>query len=329
MTPLFIRCLIAATTSLALIAGPSAWAQSDTARYPDRPIKLIVPYPPGGSADPAARLVAGDIGPRLGQTVVVENKAGAAGAIGTEAVARAAPDGYTLLLHTSVISTDPHLKPNAPYDVQRDLVPVSLVVKGPYLLVVNPALPVRNVAELIAYAKAHPGKLSFGSAGLGSSGHLIGELFKQAAGIDMIHVPYKGGGPSIVGLAGNEVQLVFDTFSGSRALAESGKLRAIAVTGDARSPLMPQVPTVAESGLKDFTAEYWLGIFAPARTPPAIVARLHEVISQALQNPAVRDQTMSQGNVPQALGPAEFARVFASDIARYKTVIEAAGIRSQ
>lgn len=329
MTPLFIRCLATASAALALIAGPSAWAQSDTARYPDRPIKLIVPYPPGGSADPAARLVAGDIGPRLGQTVVVENKAGAAGAIGTEAVVRAAPDGYTLLLHTSVISTDPHLKPNAPYDVQRDLVPVSLVVKGPYLLVVNPTLPARNVAELIAYAKAHPGKLSFGSAGLGSSGHLIGELFKQAAGIDMIHVPYKGGGPSIIGLAGNEVQLVFDTFSGSRALAESGKLRAIAVTGDARSPLMPQVPTVAESGLKDFTAEYWLGIFAPARTPPAIVSRLHEVISQALQNPAVRDQTMSQGNVPQALGPAEFSRVFAADIARYKAVIESAGIRSQ
>ena len=305
---------------------PQVHAQSADSAFPVRPIRLIVPYPPGGSTDPAARLIASEIGPRLGQSVVVENRAGAAGAIGTEAAARAAPDGYTLLLHTSVISTDPTLKKNAPYDVKRDLAPVTLAVTGPYLLVVNPGLPVRTVGELIAYAKANPGKLSFGSAGQGSSGHLIGELFKKAAGIEMVHVPYKGGGPSIVGLVGNEVQLVFDTFSGSRTLAESGKLRAIAVTSASRSGLMPEVPTVSESGLKDFSAVYWLGVFAPAKTPAAIIDRIHGSIKQALDNPSVRSRMLEQGNVPQALPPGEFARVLDADIQRYRAIIESARI---
>ena len=317
------------TAALALAGArglPPVQAQSADSAFPVRPIRLIVPYPPGGSTDPAARLIASEIGPRLGQSVVVENRAGAAGAIGTEAAARAAPDGYTLLFHTSVISTDPTLKKNAPYDVKRDLAPVTLAVTGPYLLVVNPALPVRTVGELIAYAKANPGKLSFGSAGQGSSGHLIGELFKKAAGIEMVHVPYKGGGPSIVGLVGNEVQLVFDTFSGSRALAESGKLRAIAVTSASRSGLMPDVPTVSESGLKDFSAVYWLGVFAPAKTPAAVIDKIHGSIKQALESPSVRARTLEQGNVPQALGPAEFARVLDADIQRYRAIIESARI---
>ena len=316
---------LALALSSALGMG-TAHAQGAEVAFPDRPIRLIVPYPPGGSTDPAARLIASDIGPRLGQNVVVENRAGAAGAIGTEAVARAAPDGYTLLLHTSVISTDPTLKKNAPYDVKRDLAPVTLAVNGPYLLVVNPSLPVRNVAELITYAKANPGKLNFGSAGQASSGHLIGELFKKAAGIDMVHVPYKGGGPSIVGLVGNEVQLVFDTFGGSRALAESGKLRAIAVTSPNRASLMPDIPTVSESGLKDFSAVYWLGIFAPAKTPPAIIDKLHGVIRQSLETPAVKAKMLDIGNVPQALSPTEFGRVLDADIHRYRTIIDSARI---
>jgi tripartite-type tricarboxylate transporter receptor subunit TctC len=316
---------LALALSSALGMG-TAHAQGAEAAFPDRPIRLIVPYPPGGSTDPAARLIASDIGPRLGQNVVVENRAGAAGAIGTEAVARAAPDGYTLLLHTSVISTDPTLKKNAPYDVKRDLAPVTLAVNGPYLLVVNPSLPVRNVAELITYAKANPGKLNFGSAGQASSGHLIGELFKKAAGIDMVHVPYKGGGPSIVGLVGNEVQLVFDTFGGSRALAESGKLRAIAVTSPNRASLMPDIPTVSESGLKDFSAVYWLGIFAPAKTPPTIIDKLHGVIRQSLETPAVKAKMLDIGNVPQALSPTEFGRVLDADIHRYRAIIDSARI---
>jgi tripartite-type tricarboxylate transporter receptor subunit TctC len=316
---------IRTVAALAALVPVLSLAQG-TASYPDRPIKLVVPYPPGGSTDPVARLLAQDIAPRHGQPIVVDNRPGAAGSIGTEAVARAAPDGYTVLLHTSVIATDPTLKKNAAYDVKRDLAPITLAVTGPYLVVVNPSLPVKNVAELIAYAKANPGKLFYGSAGQGSSGHLIGELFKQAAGIEMTHVPYKGGGPSITGLMGNEVQLLFDTLGGSRALAESGKLRALAVTSPARSPVMPSVPTVSESGLKDFEAVYWLGIFAPAKTPQPIVDRLYREIKQSLDNPEIKAKLLEQGNVAQALPPAEFAKALDADIQRYKKVIETAKI---
>ncbi len=308
------------------LAASLAPALATAQAWPERPIRLVVPYPPGGSTDPAARLLAADIAPRLGQPVVVENKAGASGGIGTEFVARAAPDGYTFLFHTSVISTDPTFKKTAPYDVKRDLAPVTLAGTGPYLMVVNPSLPVRNVAELIAYAKANPGKLNYGSAGKGSSGHLIGELFKKAAGIDMVHVPYKGGGPSIVGLVGNEVQLVFDTLGGSRSLAESGKLRAIAVTSPARSPVMPEVPTVAESGLKDFSAVYWLGVFAPAKTPAPVIDKMHAALRQALELPAVKAKMLEQGNLAQGLPPAEFTKVLDADIQRYRAIIESASI---
>jgi tripartite-type tricarboxylate transporter receptor subunit TctC len=319
-----VRCMRAVAALAALV--PVLGLTQGAASYPDKPIKLVVPYPPGGSTDPVARLLAQDIASRIGQPIVVDNRPGAAGSIGTEAVARAAPDGYTILLHTSVIATDPTLKKNAAYDVKRDLAPVTLAVTGPYLVVVNPTLPVRNIAELIAYAKANPGKLFYGSAGQGSSGHLIGELFKQAAGIEMTHVPYKGGGPSITGLMGNEVQLLFDTLGGSRALAESGKLRALAVTSSARSPVMPNVPTVSESGLKDFQAVYWLGIFAPAKTPPPIVDKLYREIKQSLDNPEIKAKLQEQGNVAQALPPAEFAKVLDGDIQRYRTVIESAKI---
>jgi tripartite-type tricarboxylate transporter receptor subunit TctC len=316
------RIAAALCASLALTVLP-AGAQSG---YPDHPIKLVVPYPPGGSTDPVARLLASDIAARLGQPVVVENKPGAAGSIGTDAVAKAAPDGYTILLHTSVIATDPTLKKNAPYDVKRDLAPITLAVTGPYLVVVNPSVPVHNISELIAYAKANPGKLNYGSAGQGSSGHIIGELFKKAAGIDMVHVPYKGGGPSITGLMSGEIQLLFDTLGGSRALAEAGKLRAIAVTSPQRSPVMPNVPTVSESGLKGFEAVYWLGIFAPAKTPKPIIDKLYGAFKAALDNPANKAKLLEQGNVSQALPPAEFNTVLDSDIARYRSIIESAQI---
>jgi tripartite-type tricarboxylate transporter receptor subunit TctC len=319
MAMLFIAAMVPAVTD----------AQSTAATYPDHPIRIVVPYPPGGSTDPVARMLAASIQPRLGQPIIVDNKPGAAGAIGTEAVARAAPDGYTILLHTSVIATDPTFKKNAAYDVKRDLAPIMLAVTGPYLVVVHPSLPVKNIGELIAYAKANPGKLFYGSAGQGSSGHLIGELFKQAAGIEMTHVPYKGGGPSITGLMGNEVQLLFDTIGGSRSLAESGKLRALAVTSPARSPAMPTVPTVAESGLKDFSAVYWLGIFAPAKTPQPIIDKLYGALKTALDDPANKAKLLDQGNVAQALPGPEFAKVLDADIQRYKHVIESAKIEVQ
>jgi len=328
----FIPAQCALVSSLIATTGfvSPSFAQAQSAdSFPSRPIRIVVPYPPGGSTDPAARLIATHAAPLLRQQVVVENRAGASGAIGTEAVVRSAPDGYTLLFHTSVISTHPTFNPNASFNIERDLIPVTLAVSGPYLLVANPALPVRTVGELIAHAKANPGKLNFGSAGNGSSGHLIGELFKRAAGVDMVHVAYKGGGPSIVGLVGNEVQLVFDTFSGSRALAESGKLRALAVTGEARSALMPTTPTVSESGLAGFSAIYWLGFFAPSGTPQPIVDRLHGAFSAALALDEVKTRMQSQGNEVRALGPAEFRKVLGQDVVRYRGIIEAARITVQ
>jgi tripartite-type tricarboxylate transporter receptor subunit TctC len=321
------RILLGCIAIAAAAIAPGALAQAGA--FPDRPIKLVVPYPPGGSTDPVARLLAGEIGQRLGQPVVVDNKAGAAGSIGTEFVARAAPDGYTILLHTSVISTEPSFKKSLAYDVKRDLVPITQAVTGPYLLVVHPSLPAKNVGELIAYAKANPGKLNFGSAGQGSSGHLIGEMFKAAAGIDMVHVPFKGGGPSITALMGNEVQLLFDTISGSKALAESGKLRALAVTSPARSPAMPSVPTISESGLRDFSIVYWLGIFAPAKTPAPVVDKLYASFKAALDKPDVAAKLMETGQVVQALPPAEFGKVLDADIQRWKVVIEGAKIEAQ
>ena len=323
-----IRMLLARAAGTALLAATTA-ALAQTTAFPDHAIKLVVPYPPGGSTDPVARLLAGDVAQRLGQPVVVDNRAGAAGSIGTEFVVRSPADGYTILLHTSVISTEPSAKRSLPYDVKRDLAPITLAVNGPYLVVVHPSLPARNVAELIAYAKANPNKLNFGSAGTGSSGHLIGEMFKHAAGIDMVHVPFKGGGPSITALLGNEVQLLFDTISGSKALVDSGKLRALAVTSPARSPVMPAVPTVSESGLKDFSIVYWLGIFAPAKTPQPVIDKLYGAFKASLDSAPVREKLMESGQVVEGTTPAAFATKLDADIARWKTVIDAAKIELQ
>ena len=309
----------------ATLAGP-ALAQP---RWPDRPIRIIVPYPPGGPTDPVARLLAPALQPRLGQPVGVENRAGAAGSIGTEAVARAAPDGTTFLFHTSVLATEPSFKQNLPYDVLTDLMPVSLLVTGPYLLVVNPGLPARNVGELIEFARARPGVMNFGSAGTGSSGHLIGELFALRAGAQMVHVPYRGGGPSVTALMQNDIQFIFDTIPGSRGLVEDGRLRALAVTSAARAPLLPQVPTIAESGLPDFVNEFWLGLMAPARLPAAIQARMADAVRDALAEPDFRDRLLALGMVPRGLGPDEFATTLRRDIDQWRDVITRANIRAQ
>ncbi|MGG5807669.1 tripartite tricarboxylate transporter substrate binding protein [Falsiroseomonas sp. CW058] len=317
--------LIAAGAATAGLAAP-ALAQP---RWPDRPIRIVVPYPPGGSTDPVARLLAQDLQARLGQPVVVENRAGAAGSIGTEAVARAAPDGTTFLFHTSVLATEPSFKQNLPYNVLTDLAPVSLAVTGPYLLVVNPTLPARDVGELIAFARANPGRVNFGSAGTGSSGHLIGELFALRAGAQMVHVPYRGGGPSVTALMQNEIQFIFDTIPGSRGLVEEGRLRALAVTGRERAPLLPRVPTIGESGLPDFANEFWLGLLAPARLPAEIGARMSAAVAEAVAEPALRDRLLALGMVPRALPPEAFAAVLRADIAEWRDVITRANIRAE
>jgi len=296
--------------------------------WPERPIRIVVPYPPGGSTDPVARLLAQDLQTRLGQPVVVENRAGAAGSIGTEHVARAAPDGTTFLFHTSVIATEVSFKQGLTYNVLTDLVPVSLATSGPYVLVVNPSLPARNVAELIAFARANPGRMNYGSAGIGSSGHLIGELFALRAGAQMVHVPYRGGGPSVTALLQNEIQFLFDT-TGSLGLIQEGRLRALATTGRTRAPQLPEVPLVAESGLPDFVAEFWLGMLAPAGLPAAIQGRMAEAVRAALGQPAIRDRLRTLGMVPRGDGPAEFDVILRRDIADWREVITRANIRAE
>lgn len=296
--------------------------------WPDRPIRIVVPYPPGGSTDPVARLLAQDLQTRLGQPVVVDNRAGAAGSIGTEHVARAAPDGTTFLFHTSVIATEVSFKQGLAYNVLTDLVPVSLATSGPYVLAVNPSLPARNVGELLAFARANPGRVNYGSAGIGSSGHLIGELFALRAGAQMVHVPYRGGGPSVTALLQNEIQFIFDT-TGSLGLINEGRLRALATTGRAPAPQLPNVPTVAESGLPDFVAEFWLGMLAPAGLPAAIQTRMAEGVRAALGQPAIRDRLRTLGMVPRGDGPAEFDAVLRRDIAEWREVITRANIRAE
>lgn len=325
MTKAISRRLFLLLTGSCALSAP-ALAQAPVA-YPERLVKIVVPYPPGGTTDPTARLIAGKLAESFGQTVIIDNKPGAAGSIGTSSVVHAAPDGYTLLFHTSVITVDPSFKKNLDYDVQRDLVPVSVAATGPYVLVANPTLPANTLAEFIAYAKANPGKVRYGSAGVGSSGHLIGERFKAAAGIDMMHVPYKGGGPSIVGLAADEVQVVFDTLT-SRPLVEAGKLKAIAVTDLRRWPAMPNVPTIIESGL-DFSVEIWVGMFAPAKTPRPILEKLNAEVRKALTDPALAARFREIGVVPAGETMEQSKSRVDSDIARWRKVITEAKIEPE
>lgn len=313
----------ACMASLAAIAPHPAAAQA----FPDRPIRLVVPYPPGGSTDPVARLLAAQMQALLGQPMIVDNRSGAAGSIGTENVVRSAPDGHTLLLHTTVIATEPSVKPSLAYNVETDLVPVTEAVRGSYLLVANPSLPVRDVAGLIAYARANPTRIAYGSAGTGSSGHLIGEMFAMRAGLTITHVPYRGGGPSITGLLANEVQFVFDTVQTSRPLVLDGQLRGLAVTGAERSPLLPDVPTVTQSGLPGFEVGYWLGIFAPAKTPAPVVERVNAAFRAALADASVREKLVNMGLTPVGSSPEAFGQTVRADVASWREVIQHAKIR--
>jgi tripartite-type tricarboxylate transporter receptor subunit TctC len=315
---------LALMLGLAMLPPPGA-AQAQG--FPDRPIRLVVPYPPGGSTDPVARLLAAEMQGRLGQPMIVENRSGAAGSIGTESVARAAPDGYTLLLHTTAIATEPSLKANLAYSLEKDLRPVTEAVRGSYLLVSNPKLPVRDIRDLMAYGRVHPGTLMYGSAGTGSSGHLIGAMFAQRAGLEVTHVPYRGGGPSITALLANEIQFVFDTVQTSRPLVLEGQLRGLAVTGGERSPQLPDVPTAQESGLTDFDVGYWLGIFAPGGTPAPVVQKLGTAFRDVLGQANVRERIAALGLTPVGSTPEAFAATVKQDVESWREVIRRGNIR--
>ena len=291
-------------------------AQNSVAGYPDHPITLIVPYAPGGGNDVVARAVAEPMSKSLGQPVVIENRAGAGGSVGTRQVAKAAPDGYTLGLGgTGTLAIDPTLYPNVGYDPRRDFAPVGLIATSPLIVLVNHSVPAHNVQELIALAKAQPGKLNYASAGVGSGIHLGTVLFAETAGIDITHIPYKGSGPALTDLLGGHVQIYFSSLPPAIGLVKEGKLRALGVTGLKRSNSFPDLPTVAEQGLPGFEAVLHYGIVAPAGTPRPIIDRLNAALRAALEDPKVRGHIATEGAEPLPTSPEEYV----ADIDREET----------
>jgi tripartite-type tricarboxylate transporter receptor subunit TctC len=316
---------VAFTASSAVSAAPAA---PDT--FPDRPIRMIAPSSAGGPVDVMTRVVAQGLTEVLGQQVVVDNRAGAAGLIGAELVATAIADGYTLLSGFSgPLVIGPHMAPKVPYDTLRDFAPVSLTIQGPYILLVHPSLPATSVKELIALAKQRPGKLNYASGGTGTGLHLAGELLKATAGIDIVHVPYKGAGPGMTALLANEIDLMFNGIAPAVPHVKSGKLRVLAVAGSKRSALLPDVPTVAEAGGLKYETSGWYGILAPAKTPRAIVNRLHAATVKALALPAVKDAFARQGVETVGSTPEEFARLIREEWVKWGKVIKAAGLKGQ
>jgi tripartite-type tricarboxylate transporter receptor subunit TctC len=317
--------------SVAVLAGFLGLNGAGVARaqdYPSQPVRFVVPFAPGGTTDVLARLVGEKLSASLGQQFVVDNQAGAGGNIGTAQVAKAKPDGYTLLMGTvGTHAINASIYPRLPYDPIKDFAPVTLVATVPNVLVVNPEVPANSVAELILLAKEKPGELNFASSGNGTSIHLSGELFKSMTGVDMVHVPYKGSGPAVVDLLGGQVQMMFDNLPSSAPQITAGKLRPLGVTSKERSPTLPDVPTIAEAGLPGYEALSWFGVLAPAGTPDAIVAKLQEEIAAALADPAMRERLAELGAVPVGDTPAEFADFISAETAKWAKVVQEAGIK--
>jgi tripartite-type tricarboxylate transporter receptor subunit TctC len=312
----------------ALIAPPGASAQDAGKDYPNRPIKFLVPYPPAGGTDIVARVLTEPLGTLLGQPIIVENHGGAAGNLGTDLVAKAPADGYTVLFTLSSHTINPKLYDKLPFDVEKDFVPISLAAMIPQVLVANPTVPVNNIKELIAYAKANPGKLNFASVGTGSPGHIAGELLKLKTGIDMVHVPYKGGGPAVTDTLGGQVQLLFVSLPAALQYIKSGKLRALAVTSDQRSVAAPDVPTITESGI-DCVVNSWYGALLPARTPPAIVTKLQAAFAKVLATPEMKQKLLAQGAEARSSTSAEFQALIKDELGKWDYVIREAKIKAE
>ncbi|MGH6726288.1 MAG: tripartite tricarboxylate transporter substrate binding protein [Pseudolabrys sp.] len=315
MYALLSQLLKAAAVLLALTVSAAA------ADYPDRPIRLIIPFPPGGSNDVVGRLVARHLSDQLGQQVYVDNRGGAGGTIGTDIAAKAAPDGYTLLVISLAHAVNPWLH-KLTYDPIKSFTPVAIFGTGTNVLAVNPELPVHSVKELIALAKQKPGELQYASAGIGSFQHLGGELFKLLAGVDIVHVPFRGGGPAMVDVIGGHTKIMFSSLIQTTPYVKSGQLRALATGGAKRNPVLPDVPTIAEAGVPGYEANNWWGMLAPAGTPPAIVDKLNKAVSAALDNPDLLKQFATQGASVEKMTPAEFGKYIESEMAKWKRVVE-------
>jgi tripartite-type tricarboxylate transporter receptor subunit TctC len=317
-------CVLGVLGVSILLGSRDAAAQA----YPSKPIRFVVPYPPGGPLDTIARLLGQKVSESVKQPVIVDNKPGAGGNIGADVVAKSAPDGYTILMGAvATHAINPTLYASIPYDPIRDFQPVTQVASTPNVLIVNPSIPAANVREFIAYAKANPGKLNFGSGSTGSAGHLAGELFKTLARVDMTHVPYKGAAPAMQDLIAGRVQLMFDNYASASAQVRAGKVRALAVTTGKRSALAPDLPTIAEV-LPGFDINTWFGIFLPAGTPRDIVDRLHDEFVRALGLPDIREKMVNLGAEPVGSTPEEFAAYIRAEAAKYAAVIKASGAKA-
>ena len=316
-------------TRRAAIAGallPLA-ARAQAPEWPSRPVRFIVPYPPGGPTDIMGRIIAQAVQGPLGQPFVGENRAGANGLIGSEQAARAAPDGSTFLVNASAHVIVPHLTPNMPIDVLADFAPVTNIAAVPLWLVVNPALPVRSVSEFIAYARANPGKIAYASSSQGGAPHLAGELFKLMTGTNLVHVPYRGSGPAGQDLIAGTVQAMFDSVPASAGAVRDGRLRALGVTTKSRIAPFPDLPTIAEAGVPGYEISTWYGIWAPARTPPAIIARLQQAVATAARNPETRARFDALGAAPVADSPEDYARFVRAEYDRWGKLVRDARIK--
>jgi len=314
--------------ALAAAASAAPWharAQS----YPEHPIRFVVPYPPGGGTDVIARIVQGKLQTALGQNIVIDNKGGAGGSVGTDVVAKAPADGYTVLFTLNSHTVNPAIYAKLPFDTLKDFEPVGTVASLPQILVAHPAFPANSVAELIAMAKAKPGTLAYASVGVGSPGHLAGELFKLRTGTQMTHVPYRGGGPAVTDVMGGQVPLLWVSIPAAAQHVKSGKLKALGVSTLKRSAAFPDVPTLQEAGVADFEVDSWYAMFVPAKTPKPVIDKLSAAIAKALKSPDVVEKIQGLGNDAVGTTPEEFAAVLKKDRDRWTPVIKASGFKAE
>lgn len=317
------RAALAAAAVAATIAIPSY------AAFPDKPIRLVVPFSPGGGTDMIARVIAEGMSRELGKPIIVENKPGAGTIIGSDYVAKSRPDGYTLVMATFAHAVNPSMMPKLPYQTDKAFAPVILIGRSPNVLVVRADRPYKSVADVLAAARANPGKLTYGSQGNGTSAHLAGELFKRTAKVDMMHVPYRGAGPAITDMLGGQIDMMFATVSAVSAFIDNGQLRALAVTTAERAPALPNVPTIAESGLPGYAAESWYGLYAPAGTPPALIARLNAAAKRAVQSETFRKKVQGEGLSVSAGAPEELDRYVRSETVRWGQLVRNANIKAE
>ena len=318
-----MRAIVALVAALALFVGHARGADTG---YPNKPVRLVVPFPPGGTTDVMGRLIGQQLSARLGHQFVIDNRPGAGGGIGADIVAKAPADGYTLLLGAvATHSINPSLYAKLPYDAVKDFAPISLLATLQNVLVVNPSLPVRSVQELVALAKAKPGTLTFASGGNGTTHHLAGELFKRMAGVDMTHVPYKGNAPAIADVLGGQVSMMFDNINNSLPHIKAGKLRALAVTGTARAPVLPSLPTLAELGFTGFNITSWFALFAPAGTPQPILQRLNTEVNRVLHEKQVRELLAAESIEAQGNTPEQFRAFLQAEAVRWAKLVKESG----